>query len=324
MMGTEGLQLELNTYVQGFLNYCINQKRLSMNTYRAYEYDLRYFLEYLEDRDPPVKSLPGITRFVMEDYVAYLNLIQKVKVSTIKRKFNCFSSFFTYLEYFDIIAESPLVKFRLKMRDNPSLPNTISLEGVGRILEAVYHRPADDALGKRTKIRDIAIIELLFACGLRVSEAADLTLKDFNPQNYSLRILGKGSKERSAYITNPSAQKAFDNWLIFRDTLNPQVNNIFINRYGGSLSSVTIRWLIHKYADMAGIEHRVTPHSFRHSFASSLLNADVDSKYIQELLGHSSIKTTQMYLHTTEEKKMELLKRSHPRQHIHLSDIEED
>lgn len=321
-MATSELQLEIKDYVQHFLDYCIKQKRLSKNTHRAYEYDLRYFIAYLEELDPAVRKLNEITRFVMEDYLAHLNLIQKLKVSTIKRKFNCFSSFFSYLEYFDIISESPLLKFRLKMRDNPTLPNTISVENVTKILETLYNTPANDNLEKRTKIRDIALIELLFACGLRVSEAADLTIYDFNPQNYSLRILGKGSKERAAYITNPSAQKSFNDWLLYRESLNPQVDNIFINRYGGSLSPTTIRWLIHKYANMAGIEQRVTPHSFRHSFASSLLNADVDSKYIQELLGHSSIKTTQMYLHTTEEKKVELLKRAHPRQHIHLKNQE--
>ena len=259
-------QLEVTEHVHGFLDYCINQKRLSMNTHRAYECDLRYFLAYLEERESPIKGLSEITRFVMEDYLAYLNLVEKVKVSTIKRKFNCFSSFFSYLEYFEIISENPLIKFRLKLRGNPSLPNTISVEGVARILEAVYNSTAEDALGKRTKIRDIAIIELLFACGLRVSEVTALTIQDYSPQNYSLRVLGKGSKERSAYLTNASVQKAFKDWLILRETLNPQVNNIFINRYGGNLSPVTIRWLIHKYADMAGVEQRVTPHSFRHSF----------------------------------------------------------
>lgn len=318
-MPNEMDQLGLTEYVHGFLDYCINQKRLSKHTHRAYECDLRYFLAYLEEREPSIKCLAEITRFVMEDYLAYLNLIQKVKVSTIKRKFNCFSSFFSYLEYFELITENPLLKFRLKLRDNPSLPNTISVEGVTRILEAVYNSPAEDALGKRTRIRDIAIVELLFACGLRVSEVTALTIQDYRPQNYSLRVLGKGSKERSAYLTNAPVQKAFTDWVTLRETLGPKVDNIFVNRNGGDLSPVTIRWLIHKYADMAGIEQRVTPHSFRHSFASSLLNADVDSKYIQELLGHSSIQTTQMYLHTTEEKKVELLMRAHPRQNIHIT-----
>lgn len=99
---------------------------------------------------------------------------------------------------------------------------------------------------------------------------------------------------------------------------NAKAPNIFLNRYNDFLRPISVRFLIHKYAEMAGLENRVTPHSFRHSFASSLLNEDVDSKYIQELLGHSSINTTQLYLHTTEEKKVELLKKSHPRKNIQV------
>ncbi len=311
----------LREHIEKFLYYCVHQKRLSANTHRGYECDLRYFVEYLESLDPPVTKPEEVTKYVLEDYLSYLN--QSLKVRTIRRKFAAIRSFFSYLEYYEILTENPMLKFRMKLRDYPSLPNTLSIDEVAKILHAVYHRPAEDDLGMRTKIRDIAIIEMLFALGLRVSELAALTLSDYQPHNHSFRILGKGSKERSAYLIDPSAQKALSNWLAYRESLHPTVPNIFINRYGGDLSPITIRWMIHKYADMAGIEHRVTPHSFRHSFASSLLEQDVDSKYIQELLGHSSIHTTQLYLHTTEEKKVELLKRAHPRKNIHPEGVDE-
>ncbi len=304
-----------------FLRYCKAQKRLSDSTIRAYECDLRYFRIYLANLDPPITEPFKIDRFVMEDYLAELN--KHVKVKTIKRKFAAFSAFFSYLEYHEIIKESPLAKFQLKIRDNPTLPNTILIGDVEKILRIVYNLPVSNDLGFRTKVRDIAIIELLFACGMRVSELTSLLLSDYNTQNHSLRILGKGSKERAAYITDEAALSAFESWIELRKTLNAKTPNIFLNRYNDFLRPISVRFLIHKYAEMAGLENRVTPHSFRHSFASSLLNEDVDSKYIQELLGHSSINTTQLYLHTTEEKKVELLKKSHPRKNMQVQ-IETD
>lgn len=297
-----------------FLDHCIYVRRLSENTYRCYEYDLRLFFNFLKSFFPAIDKLGDITKDQLEAYLIHLN--QEAKTTTVNRKFACLSAFFNYLEYKEHIEKNPMRVFPLNLRVIPPAPNTISIKEVEKLLRYLDSLPSNGRTSVAVKLRDIAIVELLFGLGLRVSELTSLSLKNYNSVNNSFRVLGKGSKERFAYLTEPQSIEAFENWLTIRESLKPKAEAIFLNKHGGPISPITIRGLLARHGKNAGIEHKLTPHSFRHCFASSLLSQDVDSKYIQELLGHSSIVTTQKYLHTQEEKKVALLKKAHPRKNI--------
>ena len=165
----------------------------------------------------------------------------------------------------------------------------------------------------RCCIRDIAIIELLFATGMRISELCSLKPKDIDLQSSNILIYGKGAKERILQIGNPEVLSAL---ISYRDTFEKDIaacGYFFVNRLKQRLSDQSVRFMIDHYARLAGIEQHITPHMFRHSFATLLLEQDVDIRYIQRMLGHSSISTTEIYTHVSNAKQKDILVHKHPR-----------
>ena len=166
---------------------------------------------------------------------------------------------------------------------------------------------------KKNALRDAAVIELLFATGIRISELCSLKSCDVNLNDNFVLIYGKGSKERKLQIGNDNVLKTLNE---YKNTFSKEIENcghFFANQSGKPLSDQSVRRMIQKYASLAGIDQHITPHMFRHTFASSLLDADVDIRYIQEMLGHSSITTTQIYTHVTLAKQKMILTTKHPR-----------
>jgi len=234
-------------------------------------------------------------------------------VKTIKRKIACLRSFFNFLEYEEIIENNPFQKFHLNMREGFRLPKTMALAEVDLILRAAYNQPARGPGEEFTRIRDAAILELLFAGGLRVSELCSLTFLDLDINSGSLYIHGKGNKERIVYLENQEVLEGLKNYLKLRNSLELDLPFLFVTKFNGPMSTQGVRNLVTKYTKLAGIQKNITPHVFRHSFASLLLEEGVDIKFIQDFLGHSSISTTQIYLHTTGDKKREIMSKMHPR-----------
>ena len=192
---------------------------------------------------------------------------------------------------------------RLSFREPKRLPKTIPANIIQLFLNTLYRESRQDATpGKKKSIlRDIAVIELLFATGMRISELCSLKCRDVDMENHSVLIWGKGSKERISLY-----QDAFQNQIA-------QSEWLFVNRLGNRLSEQSVRLMINKYADLAGISMHITPHMFRHSFATLLLEADVDIRYIQKMLGHSSITTTEIYTSVSMHKQKAILTEKHPR-----------
>lgn len=302
---------EISIYMDKFLHYCNVHRKLSPLSIRSYGFDLNIFLKYLEDQEPPITLCSSVTKHVLESYLDVVS--QKYAVKTIKRKLACIHSFFNYLEYDEIIKKNPFEKFQLHMKEGFRLPKTMVLREVDLILKAAYNQNTRGPGEEFTRIRDAAILELLFAGGLRVSELCSLTFSDLDENNSTLHIHGKGNKERTIYLENLEVINALNNYLDLRRSEDFDFPHLFTTKFHGPMSTQGVRNIVTKYTKIAGITKNITPHVFRHSFASLLLEEGVDIKFIQDFLGHSSISTTQIYLHTTSDKKREIMSKMHPR-----------
>lgn len=298
----------LNTHIQNYLSFCKSQKCLDDKTLKAYSIDLQQFS--LHSQTPDISQ---ISIEALESYIAFLH--QTYKPKTAKRKIASVKAFFHYLEYKDIIAINPFNKLHIKFREPVILPKTIPLHTVEFFLKTLYAQYANAATPyqKEKTLRDIAIIELLFSTGIRISELCSLKATDVNLLDNTILIFGKGAKERRLQICNDDVIHILSEYKsCFQDAI--KINNyFFVNRSGEPISDQAVRRMIKKYTTLAGIELHITPHMFRHTFATSLLESDVDIRYIQEMLGHSSITITEIYTHVAMDKQRDILRTKHPR-----------
>jgi len=297
-----------------FLFHCEIEKKLNKKTLKAYSSDLEQFNKFIEKKK--VKEIKK------EDLKAYFLELSKYAPRTIKRKIATLKAFFSYLEFEEEIDVNPFRKVRTKIKLDTLLPNTLTILEVSSMLQKAYDckRSVTDTSAYIYKevIRNIAVLELLLASGIRVSELCSLKYKNISPDFSLVKVMGKGSKERIIPITNSATQKALENnYLVFKAEIQ-NTSFMFINRFGNPLSEQSVRFMVKAYAKKAKIERTITPHVFRHSFATLLLEEDVDIRYIQHLLGHSSINVTQIYTHVNEKKKKELLTIKSPRNFVTL------
>ena len=300
-------------YVSKYLEFCQEQKRLDAKTLKAYEIDLRQFSEYLEEF-----RITSLSIEMLEDYLSKLH--QMYKPRTVKRKIASIKAFFHYLEYKKIIDYNPVDKIYLKFREPVLLPKVIPLHTVEILLSTVYKRyySARTDYQKKNALRDVAVLELLFATGMRISELCSLRPDNVDLENGTVLIYGKGAKERRIQIGNPGVLcilREYQN--IFAEEII-KCESFFINHVGNALLDQSVRRMINKYTELASVELHITPHMFRHTFATSLLEADVDIRYIQEMLGHSSISVTQIYTHVSLSKQRDILTTKHPRNSFNL------
>lgn len=296
------------TLIKEYLDFCQYQKRLDPKTLKAYRIDLRQFREQLS-----VSCVSQISIEMLEAFIGTLHGTFKPK--TAKRKIASLKAFFHYLEYRDLIEANPFNKIHTRFREPITLPKVIPLHTIETFLATMYaqrERAADD--GQKKKIlRDIAVIEVLFSTGMRISELCSLRPGDVDLQDGVILISGKGAKERKIQIGSR------DVLLVLRDyeqKFRFEMGNcqfFFVNRVGKRLSEQSVREMINKYCSMAAIQMHITPHMFRHSFATFLLESDVDIRYIQEMLGHSSINVTEIYTHVALAKQKDILRTKHPR-----------
>lgn len=299
---------ELTQNINDYLEYCQAHKRLDAKTQKAYRIDLGQFAHQI-----PTSDVTAITSRILENYIAKLH--QQYAPKTVKRKIASTKAFFHYLEYRERIAQSPFHKLELKFREPVTLPKTISLHAVETLLSTIYqqHQTAKTEYQRKNALRDAAVIETLFATGIRISELCTLKMQDVDLLEHSILIYGKGSKERKLQIGSHEVANVL---IQYRDTYINAIqhcNHFFANQNGTPLSDQSVRRMINKYTTLASIESHITPHMFRHTFATSLLEADVDIRYIQEMLGHSSIHITEIYTHVAMSKQRDILMNKHPR-----------
>ena len=255
---------------------------------------------------------------MLEKYIATLN--KEYKPRTVKRKIASIKAFYSYLEYKEYIEKNPFNKVKVKIREPVILPKTIPLYTVETFLATIYkqQKEANTIYQKRNALRDAAVIELLFATGLRISELCSLRKNDINLVEQTVLVYGKGSKERRIQIGNDDVIKVLKEYKKEYVIQIEKCEYFFANQSGQKLSDQVVRRMINKYSSIAAIDLHITPHMFRHTFATSLLEADVDIRYIQEMLGHSSINITQIYTHVAMSKQRDILTTKHPRKNFHI------
>lgn len=297
----------LDNYITEYLEYCEYRKRLDTKSLKAYKTDLAQYNAFSTTLQTP------LSRNTLDTFITNLHKLYKPK--TVKRKIASLKAFFHYLEYKDLLKENPFNKLDVHFREPKLLPRTIPFHSIQDFISVLYEQKklAKSEYQLHCSIRDIAVIELLFATGMRISELCSLKPANIDLQNNTVLIYGKGSKERILQIGNPDVISALN---IYEETFHDNITTcgyFFVNKRKHRLSDQSVRFMINRYAELAGIEQHITPHMFRHSFATLLLEQDVDIRYIQKMLGHSSISTTEIYTHVSNNKQKDILVNKHPR-----------
>ncbi len=288
-----------------YINYLEVERNSSPYTVRNYTTDLLDFFQFLKDKG--INSLKEVDRHVLRDYLSHLMEKGFVKAS-IARKLSAIRSFYRYLLREEIIATNPVATTSSPKLDK-RLPSFLTIEEMNRLLEA-------PDLSTPQGLRDRALLELLYASGLRVSELVSLNLEGINLDTNEIRVWGKGSKERVVLIGKPAAE-ALRTYLRqgrpkFFGTRIRMTNALLLNRYGKRLMERRVQRIVEKYTNIAGIGKRVYPHMLRHTFATHLLDGGADLRVVQELLGHASLSSTQIYTHVSKSQAKKVYLSAHP------------
>jgi integrase/recombinase XerC len=306
--------LLLRDLIEQFIEYLRNQKRYSLHTIRNYQIDLRQFSEFValrEARSEGKNSDAGIEMIDSQVIRTYLgSLYGRFRRSTIARKLSAVRSFFLFLERKGLTKWNPAADIATPKLEK-YMPTYLLVDEVFRLLE----RPERE---KPLGLRDLAILEVLYSCGFRVSELEALTISSIDFDERLVRVIGKGDKERIVPIGRQALQ-AVRNYMEATQYLrrkNVHISRgepLFINFRGEGLSGRSIGRIIKKYAIESGLTADVSPHSMRHTFATHLLDGGADLRSVQELLGHESLSTTQKYTHVSLDRLMEVYDKAHPR-----------
>ena len=300
----------ITTALEEFLWHCRFEKNLDDKTINAYNVDLRQFAG-------TISSIFALNEISKSEIKKYLQSISHFQHKTIKRKLASLRAMLNYFECEDESYLNPMRKMQIRMREPMRLPTVMNLDELRKILRTVHLNATEPATHYSTiaAIRNIAIVELLFATGMRVSELCNLRNKDVDIIQGIIRIIGKGDKERVIYVCQEETISALIQWIGTKSN-NDGERHFFTNRLHRPLSSQSVRHLVHRLVQDAGLNKHITPHTFRHTLATLLLEEDVDIRYIQSILGHSSISTTQIYTHVNLSKQKQIFQVKHPRRLI--------
>lgn len=291
--------------VQKYLKDCECRRRLSSKTVKAYRIDLTQFIDFANYQ---INNENLIIDYMFELSQNYS------KPKTIKRKIASIKAFYSFLEFNEIINVS-LKKVKMDIKEPKILPKTISNMHIEMVLSYVYKEisQADTEYKRKQSVRNATVIELLFSTGIRISELCNIKVKDIDMQARLLKIFGKGSKERIIYIGNDNVIKILNNYMnLYKEEIKTS-EFLFLNKFNDRLSEQAVRIFLKKIEQELGENVHITPHMFRHTFATMLLEKDVDIRYIQKILGHSSISVTEIYTHVSSSKQKEILLLKNPR-----------
>lgn len=296
----------MRTTVNAFLRHLHVERNASELTLKSYAEDFESFYDYLNERVGGVPDAVGVTTGILRGYVAYLHECQYAR-TTIARRLACLRSFFRYATREGITESNPAQALRTP-RVGRKLPHFLTTEQVATLLEAP---PANDPMG----LRDRAILETMYSAGLRVAELVALNVASWDREANILRVMGKGRKERIAAVGRYAAA-ALEKWLAVRvasSNVAPEHRDaLFLNRFGERLTTRSIGRMLEKHLKATGLNRLTTPHTLRHSFATHLLDGGADLRAVQELLGHKSLTTTQIYTHVSTRRMRETYEHAHP------------
>lgn len=280
---------EFGDKVIEFITHLEVERNLSSNTLRAYRADLKQFLLFWEEQERLKVENSGL-RQVIERYLVSL-FYKKIDKSSIARKFSCFKSFEKFLKSYGVDLKLKLTRPRLDKK----LPVYLSVDEIFHLLDNIK----DEDLPSRKPIRDKTILEMLYATGMRCSELVSIRMGDIDMENKTIRICGKGSKERIVLFGSKAKNKLTDYLVKERQQVHDASEKLFLNNRGTALTSRSIQRIIEMFRQFLKIDRPITPHKIRHSFATHMLNQGVDLRVVQELLGHKTLSSTEKYTHVS-------------------------
>lgn len=288
--------------IESFLKYLTQERRYSKKTVEAYQEDLKTYYLFLDEKKI---SYQKITNDEIRRFLKYLNS-KKYSKNTISRLLSTLRHYYNYLITQKIVFKNPFKVIRNPKKDK-RMPNFLQYDELEKIINSIE-------LTDEFNIRNRLIIELLYATGLRVSELSNLKIADFNFKTKEIRVIGKGSKERIVFFGEYANEVLLLYLKEARPKLSKQSNEyLLLNKNGTKLSTRGIELVIEKVIKELSIKHHISPHTLRHTFATDLLNNGADLKSVQELLGHSSLSTTQIYTHLTNERLRSVYLQAFPR-----------
>lgn len=306
---TQNASKTIDKALSDFIFHCQYERGLSTKTINAYEIDLYQLMQYFNE-EFSIGKMEHISKDMIK---SYLQKLSHFKPKTIKRKIASMKAFFSFYEFENESFINPIRKIKIHLKEPHILPTVMHCNDVKKILKFLYeeriNNQHDDSYTYKAQTRNIAIVELLFATGIRVSELCQLQNQDVDLQHGIIKVYGKGSKERIIQICSKEVMSVLKE---YNRLLKPETF-FFVNRLGHEISTQSVRLLVKRCAKELNLSKHITPHTFRHTFATLLLEEGVDIKYIQILLGHSSIITTQIYTHVNSSKQKDILSHKHPR-----------
>jgi len=301
-------ELKFSDLIEPFCNYLSAERNLSSNTVKNYKIDLHQFLNFLSVKKN-IDSIDKVDHITVREFLSFLQE-KGCEKRTIARKISCLRSFFKFLKRMDIIPCNPMQKVK-----SPKMGRKLPTFLYAETMENILRLPENDLLG----IRDKAILEVLYATGMRVGELVGLNKSDIDLENKQVLVLGKGGIERILPLGNYSIE-ALKNYyenvrpIFIKRAKNEDAKNaVFLSQKGTRLTSRGVRYIVEKYVTKESLRLKVSPHTFRHSFATHLLEQGADLRTVQELLGHVNLSTTQIYTHIDKKRLKETYKKFHPR-----------
>ncbi|HML13708.1 MAG TPA: tyrosine-type recombinase/integrase [Xanthobacteraceae bacterium] len=285
--------MQLAEAVSDFLRFCALERQLSEHTLQAYASDLADFGKWL----PPGRSLSQVSSDTLKEYLADMVGARKLAVTTVRRRLACLRAFFRRLQELGQ-ASDPFSTWRPQLPRRKRLPRSLSRAEASSLLRSLKTNEASGAeIGTPLPLA----LRLMLSTGIRVGELCKLRVEDVSPEGGSLRIQGKGSRDRVAYICDAGLRDELRRTVKARQQTVGRQASLFLNRYGLPMRPQSVRSRLRRYADEVGIARRITPHMLRHTAATLLIETGVDIRFVQRLLGHSSIATTEIYTHVSDE-----------------------
>lgn len=291
----------MKEYVERFLNYIYQKNSQSKDTYDSYKRDLVQLMDYLTSQG--ITSFQDADRLVFLNFISSIQLEKQAKPSTIARKLSTYRSFYRYLNEYIGFDVNPLESISVPNKKR-KIPDFLFINEIEYFLDSYQ---SEDPVG----LRDQTMFTLLYACGLRVSELCTLQWNQIDLNSRIVRVLGKGKKERLVPFFS-GFEKQLKNYKLRYWEKYAKSDFVFVNQRGKGFTSRGIQYLMQKHADEIGMHMKLHPHMFRHSFATHLLDHGADIRLVQELLGHESLSTTQIYTHVSMQKIKNEYQKAHP------------
>lgn len=292
---------DLDLIISEYLALSQSTKNLSPKTIIAYQSDLTDFNCYIRNK--------GLNEEHVLDYIQELSQNRKLKDSTITRKIIVLKIFFEYLHSKNYIEDNFFKTHIFKYKKEKRLPKTLAIQETAKLLTYVSKQrvAANSAFEIWKTARNLALIDILISTGIRIAEAASISMDDVIMSEHTILIHGKGRKQRLIYISCPQTWTNLTQWLKIRNANTLNTDKIFVNRYGNPISIHGIEYIYNTIKVKAGINANSTPHYLRHTFATNLLSNGADLRSVQEILGHSSVSTTEIYTEVTTKRKKQVL-----------------